>query len=909
MARVRLFVKDTETTFLKSIITKQGDRAIDQAKIELPLCNNVEPNNDVKYVQDIASITDLKLMLTTDCSTGDDSGYDNHANGFSNIPSYLTRFEFENNLCDSGCLDSTATVVCGCATFTCGKVGNSATTRSFCFDGTRYLTLDNECKYNFRQDQNWSISGWVYPTVGCTEQALITKRSALACSAGYSISINSCNEIQFDIGEMCTEFSVTSTCPIPLCMWTHFATTYTAVSNRSGMLLYINGELDATGTCGAIAGPVLNCCCIALGAESDGGSLFTGRLDDVYIFRKTLEANQAINIYQRGALSYQCGKWGKSVGFDGCSGHFVIPDNCDFDLCGEFEMVWWMNANNVNCCDRYIFSKSTTACNGMKVWIECTSALGPGYTASGFTASGYTTGVGNITQGALRVQLGSTTLNGQTDVTTCAFQQIRIKRDACDLVTLTVCDVVDNTSTIAGDFTVATDIDFARNFDNACHFDGQIDSFRWYKGNLNSTDEGILFNNINPINILKFGGQVTKIEKEIVKKIVLAHSHGKQLGDIEVRAKLYTNKSPEFIVHDLILNNTDFISVPFQGVSGITIVQYFADGKLFDIIDQLMSLFGATFYTDSLKLFHCILRENTFKPNTFEHGNNTSVFETKFDDTELVNELTILGKNIKYCQVETFTAACCDTTYTLTEPPVSTRVLVMCVEQQPEIDYVFNTPLRTIVFEAGSIPTNCDVIVVAYQFERPISIQGKNQASIDEFGIHSKRLIAPWIETRNDGVRYIQGYLNRFGTLRTNLKVEHPFLLGSLRENDVVNVINSIKNIDSTFVIKSIKWEYPNFQTTLEVGEYLFSDYEYDKQIIGKIHDLEEAVLTVKSLRDFESPQEVLALTDVVQIAEHDIQLTECLGMTDCVCVLETFCAIYNEACCATTYDGNDAYA
>ena len=72
------------------------------------------------------------------------------------------------------------------------------------------------------------------------------------------------------------------------------------------------------------------------------------------------------------------------------------------------------------------------ATSGIEAWIECTTvSMGQGFTVSGHTASGF-----NImccpaaTQGALRVRLGCTILDGQTDVTTCAFQQIRIKRDA-----------------------------------------------------------------------------------------------------------------------------------------------------------------------------------------------------------------------------------------------------------------------------------------------------------------------------------------------------------------------------------------------------------------------------------------------------------------------------------------------
>ena len=49
------------------------------------------------------------------------------------------------------------------------------------------------------------------------------------------------------------------------------------------------------------------------------------------------------------------------------------------------------------------------------------------------------------------------------------------------------------------------------------------------------------------------------------------------------------------IINDLIINNTDLKAVPHLVNSGITIKKYLADGKLFDIIDDLLSLFGECF--------------------------------------------------------------------------------------------------------------------------------------------------------------------------------------------------------------------------------------------------------------------------------------------------------------------------
>jgi len=132
-----------------------------------------------------------------------------------------------------------------------------------------------------------------------------------------------------------------------------------------------------------------------------------------------------------------------------------------------------------------------------------------------------------------------------------------------------------------------------------------------------------------------------------------------------------------------------------------------------------------------------------------------------------------------------------------------------------------------------------------------------------------------------------------------------PTLATSVKENDVVNVVNSIKGIDGTFVIKSLKYDYPDFMTTIEVGEYSFDDFEYDKQIAQKIHDLEGAVSTVRELRGFVNPGELLGITDVV-IVNANIEALECIVITDSTGITEIFDASYDNAC--TTYDGDDAY-
>ena len=69
-------------------------------------------------------------------------------------------------------------------------------------------------------------------------------------------------------------------------------------------------------------------------------------------------------------------------------------------------------------------------------------------------------------------------------------------------------------------------------------------------------------------------------------------------------------------------------------------------------------------------------------------------------------------------------------------------------------------------------------------------------------------------------------------------------------------------------------------QTTIEAGEYYFGFFESDKQIVQKLHDLEGALTSGKILRDYESPEEVFTLNDiVVQIVSENF--TESLSITE----------------------------
>ena len=165
----------------------------------------------------------------------------------------------------------------------------------------------------------------------------------------------------------------------------------------------------------------------------------------------------------------------------------------------------------------------------------------------------------------------------------------------------------------------------------------------------------------------------------------------------------------------------------------------------------------------------------------------------------------------------------------------------------------------------------------------------------------------PWIRTRNDGIRFINGYLNRFKEIRASLKLELGTMKNSLNEGDVVRVINDVKGIDDSFVVKSLTWRYPEMKTDVLVGEFKFDDLEYEKQIIEKLHDLEGALTEVKEIRCSEQLEEVLCLTDAFNVITGDLCGTvfvETLCLTDGITITVVSPGVYN----VDIYNGGAIY-
>ena len=83
MALVKLILDGTITALLSVSLEKQGERAIDQFKFELPTNRSATVNDSITYLQDIANLEYLTAIYNFQGILSDESGNSNNGTGTS----------------------------------------------------------------------------------------------------------------------------------------------------------------------------------------------------------------------------------------------------------------------------------------------------------------------------------------------------------------------------------------------------------------------------------------------------------------------------------------------------------------------------------------------------------------------------------------------------------------------------------------------------------------------------------------------------------------------------------------------------------------------------------------------------------------------------------------------------------
>ena len=885
MARVKVLVNNTSVKVKQTEVTREGERATDQSKLFFPTCVAVSIGDTITILQDAVDLCGLIGAYNFQGSARDESGLCNNAYGSISRPRINASLVYcctAISAVNAGFNTSVASVA-GSITTETGKVSNKA----LVFDGTNdYVIFSQTALFNTDITSRVSMSAWIKTTSASVP--IIAKKASGTTSVGYEMDLDSSGRVNLTLTKVATsnELRIRGDTPVNTGVWTHIAVVYNGVPGdaSASVKIYINGNADSVGLVYANAtSTVINTELVTVGAYADGSSKFTGSMDHVNIWNsRMLTAEEVGSLYLEGVTEEVAGRTGNASRFNGVDSFYEIPYTVNHDFAGQFDIqVWarWQGTDN-----GYLITRRTLSGNGFAI------------------------SVNELATGDIVAQIDGNILKTTgTLYNDFAWHLVRVHRTEDNIVHLSVNNVEKATATIGSNLTLTSpDTMIGTNHNNTVYFTGDIDSIRMYNRALPVIQSERLYTCVTASSIMKFGGFATKVDKKITHKEVLVQSFGKALGETEVRAQAYISKTPEFIIDDLIRNNSILFPHIHGTPTGILINRFNADGKLIDVIRDLSQLTGKTFNTDALQQFH--LHDTSFNETcfVFTHGGNARNFECVNDDTEIVNDLVIIGETKRYDKTETFTASSGQTDYVLAYGAISTSVKVNGTELEAEEEY--DTCIIGKTIELHTAPTPGHSVVIAYEYEVPLLIRGEKQDSITEHGRHSKRLVMPWIRTRNDGVRFINGYLNRYKNIRTSLKIELGVMKNSLSEGDVVRVVNSIKSIDDDYVVKSLTWLYPEMKTVILAGEFRFDDLEYEKAIIEKIHDLESALTEIKDIKDSEQVEELMVISDDVNIinaASQGIVFAQTVAVTPTITITVVLPAYYSTV---FTYGGEGVY-
>lgn len=195
---------------------------------------------------------------------------------------------------DSSTNANTGTLTGGPA-WTTGQIGSAVD-----FDGTDdYVTVADADALDVADSTHFTLTGWFNRDTFTADHTIIAKRNGQAAGdTGYVLYVDDANDdVVFEVSDGTDEYSRTSTSSFTSSGWQHVAAVF---DDTLGMTIYINGTVKqdaASGTLGNI-GSLANTVAFRSGAESDAGSPFDGKLDEIRLYNRVLSPDEVNQLYR-----------------------------------------------------------------------------------------------------------------------------------------------------------------------------------------------------------------------------------------------------------------------------------------------------------------------------------------------------------------------------------------------------------------------------------------------------------------------------------------------------------------------------------------------------------------------------------------------------------------------------------
>ena len=187
----------------------------------------------------------------------------------------------------------------GSPSWTTGNIGPYAL--DFSGSGQYLFVASPSSALDFADGASFTITGWFNRDTFANDHTILSTKSGQSTeSDGYIAYIDDATDqliIRFDENGTTDARTFTSTSTFTATGWHHFALSWN--ESAPDAILYIDGKPDGSGSGTAFAsmGNLANTNAFYIGAETDAGNPFDGKLDDIRIYGYALSADQVKKIY------------------------------------------------------------------------------------------------------------------------------------------------------------------------------------------------------------------------------------------------------------------------------------------------------------------------------------------------------------------------------------------------------------------------------------------------------------------------------------------------------------------------------------------------------------------------------------------------------------------------------------
>ncbi|QQR78675.1 MAG: LamG domain-containing protein [Candidatus Moraniibacteriota bacterium] len=170
------------------------------------------------------------------------------------------------------------------------------------FDGTNeYLSVTDPASgvLDFADSTNFALTGWFNRDTFAADHTVIAKKNDQTTNQGYVVWVDnngSTDTLIFEASDGTDTYQVPSKTQFNATGWHHFAVNW---NDTAGVSLYIDGHLDTGTPTGTFANVnvLSNALAFRVGAESDAGVPFDGKLDEIRVYRRALSAGEVSLLY------------------------------------------------------------------------------------------------------------------------------------------------------------------------------------------------------------------------------------------------------------------------------------------------------------------------------------------------------------------------------------------------------------------------------------------------------------------------------------------------------------------------------------------------------------------------------------------------------------------------------------